>query len=240
MGNIQSYLHKAQEKCDLLLRKNQHIGEVLHKQNELEKSNYEIRLRSTISSCKFLLKNALPFLGHDETEKSNNKRFFIEVLYLIKEDNEKIFKVTLENALKNEKLTFPTIQKDIVNCFSKEIIKFICDEIGKDVFAILVDESRDVSKKEQMDIVLRYVDGLEIIKERFIGVVRVLHTLSLTLKTVIDTIFSNNNFSMAQVRGQGHNGASNMSGVFNGLKSLILNENSFAHYMQGLKRRFEA
>ncbi|KAL7608365.1 uncharacterized protein LOC111909051 [Lactuca sativa] len=167
------------------------------KHMELEKSNYEIRLLATICSCRFLLKNALPFRGHDEMEKSNNKGLFIEVLSLIREDNEKIFKVTLENAPKNEKLTSPTIKKDIVDCFSKEIIKSICDEIGKDMFAILVDESRNVSKKEQMVIVLRYVDRLGIVKERFIGIVRMLDTSSLTLKAVIDTIFSNNNLSMA-------------------------------------------
>ncbi|XP_023755104.1 uncharacterized protein LOC111903566 [Lactuca sativa] len=96
---------------------------------------------------------------------------------------------------KNEKLTSPTIQKDIVNCFSKEVIKSICDEIGKDVFAILVDESSDVPIKEQIVIVLRYVDRLEIVKERFIGVVHMLDTFSFTLKSVIDTVFSSNNFS---------------------------------------------
>ncbi|KAL7592893.1 hypothetical protein Lser_V15G31753 [Lactuca serriola] len=110
-----------------------------------------------------------------------------------------------------------------------KIIKSICDEIGKDVFSILVDESSDVSKKEQMAIVLRYVDRLGIVKERFIGVVHVLDTSSLTLKAAIDTVFSNNNLTIDQVRGQGYDGASNMSGAFNGLKSLILNENSFAH-----------
>ncbi|XP_052623635.1 uncharacterized protein LOC111876086 [Lactuca sativa] len=135
------------------------------------------------------------FRGHDETEKSNNKGLFIEVLSLIREDNEKIFKVTLENSPKNEKLTSPTIQKDIL----MSLVMFL---------------------EKQMAIVLRYVDKLGIVKERFIGVVHVLDTSSLSLKAAIDT-----------VRGQGYDGASNMSGAFNGLKSLILNENSFAHYI---------
>ncbi|XP_023752232.2 uncharacterized protein LOC111900583 [Lactuca sativa] len=82
-----------------------------------------------------------------------------------------------------------------------------------------------------MDIVLRYVDRLGIVNERFIGVVHVLDTSSLTLKAAIDTVFSNNNLTIDQVRGQGYDGASNMSGAFNGLKSLILNENSSAHYI---------
>ncbi|KAL7604754.1 hypothetical protein Lser_V15G16611 [Lactuca serriola] len=82
-----------------------------------------------------------------------------------------------------------------------------------------------------MAIVLRYVNRLWIVKERFIGVVHVLDISSLTLKAAIDTVFSINNLTIDQVRGQGYDGASNMSGAFNGLKSLILNENIYAHYI---------
>ncbi|XP_020423491.1 uncharacterized protein LOC109950157 [Prunus persica] len=52
------------------------------------------------------------------------------------------------------KLTSLNMQKDI----STEIIKAIIREIGDSLFAILVDESCDMSSKEQMAIVLRYVD----------------------------------------------------------------------------------
>jgi hypothetical protein len=40
----------------------------------------------------------------------------------------------------------------------------------------MVDESSDVSGKEQMAVVLRYVDKLGIIKERLIGLVHVNET----------------------------------------------------------------
>ncbi|KAI3739944.1 hypothetical protein L2E82_30358 [Cichorium intybus] len=123
------------------------------------------------------------------------------------------------------------MKQDIVKCFAQEVIMSICDEIGKDVFGILIDESSDVSKKEQMAIVLRYVDSRGLVKERFIGIVHVTNTSSLTLKEAIDTVLTNNNLSMAQVRGQGYDGASNMCGAFNGLKSLILKENKSAHYV---------
>lgn len=56
-------------------------------------------------------------------------------------------------------------QKEIVKYFSTEIILSIHKEIGNDMFSLLVDESNDVSKKEQMFIVLRYVDSLGIVKE---------------------------------------------------------------------------
>ena len=53
------------------------------------------------------------------------------------------------------------------------IVKSIVDEIGDGVFCLLVDESADVSDKEQMAVVLRYVDKFGAIKERLIGVVHV-------------------------------------------------------------------
>ncbi|XP_023744251.1 uncharacterized protein LOC111892447 [Lactuca sativa] len=99
---------------------------------------------------------------------------------------------------KNEKLTSPKIQKAIVQCFSKEILKSICEEIGNDLFAILVDESSDMSKKEQMAMVLRYVNSLGIVKEIFVGIVHVKDTTSLTLKEAIDSVFTNNNLSISQ------------------------------------------
>jgi hypothetical protein len=55
-------------------------------------------------------------------------------------------------------LVAPEIQRDIVQCFAKEGLHAILEEIGYDVFYLLVDESKDVSWKEQMVVVLRFVD----------------------------------------------------------------------------------
>ncbi|GJS95656.1 leucine-rich repeat protein [Tanacetum coccineum] len=98
-------------------------------------------------------------------------------------------------------------------------------EIRDDVFSLLVDESSDVSKKEQMALVLRYVDRLGIVKERFASVVHVDDTSSKTLKASNDTLFAQHKLS------QGYDGASNMRSEFNGLKALILKDNSSAYYV---------
>ncbi|XP_076886823.1 uncharacterized protein LOC143536794 [Bidens hawaiensis] len=82
-----------------------------------------------------------------------------------------------------------------------------------------------------MAVVLRYVDKLGFVNERFIGLVHVMETTTLSLKAAIDDLFARNNLSIGRVRGQGYDGASNMSGEFNGLKALILKENSSAYYV---------
>lgn len=58
-----------------------------------------------------------------------------------------------EHAPSNDQMTFSMIQKDIVIACMIETVKVILDELNGDYFALLVDESLDVSPKEQMDIV---------------------------------------------------------------------------------------
>ncbi|KAJ9563852.1 hypothetical protein OSB04_009012 [Centaurea solstitialis] len=95
----------------------------------------------------------------------------------------------------------------------------------------MVDESSDVSRKEQMAVVLRFVDKNGSVQERFIGVVHVMDTSALSLKVALDALFAKHGLSFTKVRGQGYDGASNMSGKFNGLKALILSDNESAFYV---------
>ncbi|XP_052627754.1 uncharacterized protein LOC111888627 [Lactuca sativa] len=67
-------------------------------------------------------------------------------------------RVVLKNAPKNAQMKCGEIQKDIVQAFSDVILNVIIGELGNDFFAVLVDESRDVSCKEQMALVLRFVN----------------------------------------------------------------------------------
>jgi hypothetical protein len=116
------------------------------------------------------------------------------------------------NVAANSCLLAPKIQRDIVECFANENVDSILEDLGNDMFCLLVDESRDVSCKEQMVVVLRYVDKCGIMKERFVGVVHVTETTSSHLKSYIDSLLAKFKLSLKQVRGQGYDGASNMRG----------------------------
>ena len=67
--------------------------------------------------------------------------------------------------------------------------------------------------------------------ERFLGIVHVSDTTALSLKAAIEALFSKHNLSLSRIRGQGYDGASNMQGEFNGLKTLIMNMNASAYYV---------
>ncbi|CAN1156093.1 Zinc finger MYM-type protein 1 [Linum perenne] len=136
-------------------------------------------------------------------------------------------------------MTSPDIQKDIVHALAIETTKLITTDIGGDFFAILADESRDVSVKEQMGVVLRYVDGKGCVIERFLGISHVRDTKAMSLKTAIESMLMKNGLSISRVRGQGYDGASNMKGEINGLKTLILEESPSAYYIHCFAHRLQ-
>jgi hypothetical protein len=51
----------------------------------------------------------------------------------------------------------PKIQKDLARCCAEEVTAVIMREIGDKKFSVLIDESRDISVKEQMAVMLRLV-----------------------------------------------------------------------------------
>ncbi|KAL6521902.1 hypothetical protein OROMI_031779 [Orobanche minor] len=91
--------------------------------------------------------------------------------------------------------------------------------------------SADVVDKEQLALCLRYVNKKGEVKERFLGIVFLEDTSSLTIKTTIQSLLMFHSLSWSRVRGQGFDGASNMQGSINGLKALILKESPCAYYI---------
>ncbi|XP_010687365.1 uncharacterized protein LOC104901473 [Beta vulgaris subsp. vulgaris] len=132
---------------------------------------------------------------------------------------------------KNLQMLAPSIQKDIVKACVVETIKFNIEELGDDMFGILVDESSDVSTKEQLAVVLHFVNDWGFLIARFLGVVHVANTCSISLKSVVESLLLEHGMSLSMIRGQGYDGASNMHGEHGGLKSLILKENKSSHYV---------
>ncbi|KAJ1691477.1 hypothetical protein LUZ63_015632 [Rhynchospora breviuscula] len=213
------------------MKQEQSIQTILEGQTKRALRAYRLRLTASVDCIRFLLKQGLAFRGHDESEYSRNRGNFIELLRFLADHSAEIFGVVLQNAPSNCKLVCSDIQKEIVHAASIETTNKIIEELGQELFSVLVDESRDISCKEQMAIVLRFVSKQGMIVERFLAIVRVSETTSMSLKVSLEELFCKHGLSFSRLRGQGYDGASNMRGEFNGLKALILKENSCAYYV---------
>ncbi|XP_031261540.1 zinc finger MYM-type protein 1-like [Pistacia vera] len=160
-----------------------------------------------------------------------NRGNFLELLHYTAEQNEEYRLVALENAPGHDKLIAPSIQKDIINAFAVETVNKLISDLGDASFSILVDEARDGSNKEQMAIILRYVNKRGCVVECLLSIMHVTDTTALSLKMGIKTLFSKYNLSISRLCGQGYDCASNIRGQFNGLKALILKDNEYAFYV---------
>ncbi|KAK9748526.1 hypothetical protein RND81_02G064200 [Saponaria officinalis] len=197
-----------------------HIERVINRLSEQELANNRLRLVATIEAVRLLARQGCSFRGHDESVDSPNGGNFDAVLNSFKRINDEINKV-VDSALGNAKYTCSTIQKQVANILTNKVRAMIRDEVGDSKFAILVDEALDVSYKEQMAIILRFVNREGLIRGRFFKVLR------------------QYDLHVENMRGQGYDGANNMHSQFNGLQALFLKEcpyaycvHCFAHRMQ--------
>ncbi|KAK1355670.1 hypothetical protein POM88_048926 [Heracleum sosnowskyi] len=183
--------HKqAWRTCQDLMKQDQHIDVVINRHSELMKRDYRTRLTASVVCLRVLLRQGLAFRGHDELNDSKNQGNFLELLKFLAMHNEEINVAVGHNAPGNLKVTSPDVQHDIINAFATETINGIIRELGNNDFTILVDESRDISIKEQMIVVLRFVNKNGCVVERFMGIVHVQDTSASSLKLAIDSLFA--------------------------------------------------
>ncbi|KAL6540509.1 hypothetical protein OROMI_024392 [Orobanche minor] len=230
VGSVGSFHNEATRQCQAFKNQRQSISHIFSAQGYEIEADYRNRLTASLSVIRLLLRQGLAFRGHDESSTSLNKGNFLEILEWHCENNEQVAKNARLKAPGNCQLTSPKVQKELVNACATMTRSAILADIGDKFFSLMVDESRDISLKEQMAVVFRYVNNGEVI-ERFFSVEHVTDTSSLSLKNAIDMLFARHGLSLSRLRGQGYDGASNMSGKFNGLQSLILKENPAAHYI---------
>ncbi|CAN0884371.1 hypothetical protein LINGRAHAP2_LOCUS14819 [Linum grandiflorum] len=90
-----------------------------------------------------------------------------------------------------------------------------------------------------MSVVLRYVNGNGCVMKRLLDISHVSDTKVVSLKNAIESMLTKHGLSISRVRGQGYDGASNMKGEINGLKTLILEESPSTYYVHYFPHRLQ-
>jgi hypothetical protein len=157
------------KKSRALMNQRQSIQVGLRRHGVKQEMEYRTRLEASVNTVHMLLRQGWPFCGHDESESSNNKGGFLELLRWGGDHSKDIDAVILDKAPQNNKVTALDIQRNITNAWAEETTKKILEELGDGQFSVLVDEARDAATKEQMAIVLRYVNKRGCVVERFLG-----------------------------------------------------------------------
>ncbi|XP_062158828.1 uncharacterized protein LOC133866325 [Alnus glutinosa] len=239
IGKDPNSFHRIAERSyEDLKNQSQHIQNVFENFTSEQIANNRLQLKASIEVVRMLAFQGIAFRGRDESVDSTNRGNFLEILNLIVSYNEQIAEV-IAKALKNASYTSPMIQKEILHIFSTKVKETIRKEIGNAKFCIIVDEARDESMKEQMAIVLRFVDKDGFVRERFFGLVHVFNTAAATLQNGIYFVLSQHKLAIENIRGQGYDGTSNMRGGWNGLQALVSNDCPYAYYIHCFAHRLQ-
>lgn len=211
--------------------------EVQAARDKEKQRNREILCR-LISITLYLARQGLPFRGDSESSTSENRGNFLELVEMFSK-YDSVVKLHLDVIKeKQETLKRPQVsllsnrtQNDLIKALAISVRRVILEEIHKSkIFSILMDETTDVSHTEQVSFVVRYVHDFKI-KERFIQVFNVQSTTGEALEKEVISMLNTNNLNIDDMRGQGYDGAANMSGIYNGLQSRLQRQNPKALYV---------
>ncbi len=200
------------------------VAESLSAQLAKEKLDHRQCFLMILSNIRFLARQGLPLRGHGDEKDSN----FLQLMKLRGENDPRI-PDWLDK--KTNKYTAPDIQNEILKVMALSVLRQVVDSIHSAPFlSIMIDETTDVSNREQVVVCLRWVDrGLQA-HEEFIGLHAVESTAATVLVGVVRDVLARLNVSINKIRGQCYDGASAMSGSRGGVAALIQQEEPRAIY----------
>lgn len=122
--------------------------------------------------------------------------------------------------------------EEMIELFAQDILQQIIDLIKKaKYFAIIIDETTDVSRKEQVSVSIRIVQEDLEAHEFFIGFYQTKDIKSNTLFTIAKDVLQRLGLNINDMRGQCYDGAFNMTGHINGLQIQIIKIESRAMFV---------
>ena len=155
----------------------------------------------------------------------------MEILNIIAKHDE-IVKDRLQTGPRNAIYTSATIQNTLLNLLGNKLREMICNGAkSAGVYSVIVDESKDISKREQLSVALRYVDDEAIVQEHFLTFTE---ATTCTAEGLTDKILSTlNQFDIdpSYIVSQGYDGAAVMSGKCSGVQERLRQAAPYAIYI---------
>ncbi|KAL4091146.1 hypothetical protein QTP88_025883 [Uroleucon formosanum] len=235
--NTKNHSHNVKAHSDFLNGKSINIvlddcKTLLISQKEKQRQNNRSIMRRLIDVTLCLAKSGKPFRGHHENMSSVSKGLFLDFIDVLKKyDN--VLENHLEKGALNAKYLSNRIQNDLLTCINNVMKRTIQSKIKNRTVSIMADETSDVGHHEQMSVIIRYFDEEKCQPiEYFIGLQRLLSVTSEAIFNSLSIQISNLNIEWKSVIAVCFDGASAMSGKFNGVQAKVkeLNPNiSYVH-----------
>ena len=135
----------------------------------------------------------------------------------------------MKTWLRQREYISPEIINEVIMMMGQAVLRDILTEIKRSYwFALIADEAFDLSHSEHLSLSIRWIDGNYGVHEDTLGLIQLPDTKAQTIFSVIKDVLIRCSIPISQCRGQAFDGASNMSGIRNGVQALIKREQSRA------------
>jgi len=180
----------------------------------------------------FLAERNLAFRGSKEylnNPRNGNFLGFIELLANFDPVMQEHLRRISNNEIHDHYLG-KNIQNEFIDILGKTVRKNIIDRIKLvKYFSVILDCTPDISHKEQMTLIIRYVaqkdnNSQYEINEQFIKFLQVSSSTGENLLITLKKELENLGLDINDVRGQGYDNGPNMQGKYKGVQALFLNE----------------
>ena len=206
-----------------------HIGVQLNAQYATDQQFHKTMLLKLLEVVRFLGRQGLPLRGHSEDVESFEGNLY-QLLLLQSKDCP-----GMRQWLQQKEYTSPVIINEMVLLMGQAILKEIIANVKDTLwYSLIADEATDVSHTEQLSITIRWVDKEYQVHEDMLGLEELRDTKATTIHHEIKDVLIRCSLPVSQCRGQAYDGASNMSGVRNGVQAIFKREEPRALYVHCL------
>ena len=235
-GSHKTALVTMQEFTRVMERKIKPINEVQECAYSKKVTKNREKLAPIVKTILLCARQNIPLRGHPDDSnqyETNNCGNFQALLDFRVDSGDKVLQNHFETAPRNATYRPKTIQNELITCAAEVVNNRIIDEIKSSKFySIMADEVADCSNREQMPLVIRYLDPQNEIQERFVKFISCdKGTSGEALKDkIIECPRMDLQLDLKDCRGQCYDGAGNMAGKYRGVAARILALNDLALY----------
>ena len=228
-----SHCHsESVEKVESLKNPQLNVGALLDQEYKLDQEMHRAMLLRQLSSLQYLTRQGLAIRGDHEIGSN--------LIQLLKTRSEDV--PNLKKWIENSQYTSPVIVNELIEMMGNDVLRSILGGVRRNsgLFGLIADESRDISNKEQLTCILRWVSVPELIThEDFVGLYHVKETDAETITDCLKDILLRCNLLLDDCRWQAYDGAATMSGHLSGVAARIKAENPAAHRIHCANHRLD-
>jgi hypothetical protein len=214
------------------------IDSHIQSQIQTERQRWRDILERLLAIVKFLASHNLAFRGHREnltTDSYESSGNFLDLVKLIARFDPTL-RLHLQQVTNNtisDHYLGKNIQNELIQLMASHVkSKIIARLLQNKYFSIILDCTRDISRVEQLSVILRFINkDTADIEEHFVGFLAVEKTTAESLTNCIITELKQLGVPLQNCRGQGYDNGANMRGERSGVQRRLLDINPLAFFV---------